>query len=118
MTNGSKAIVNPKQEELARFCASIGNHTRIAIIETLACKDNCEATIKEVAGLSKFTVGMNLKYLKKYGLVRGSLTSKNISYCLNYEKLEEFKVLFDEFYNKVTKNKLKTPNENVSCSNK
>ena len=115
MVNNSKAIVNKRQEDLARFCASIGNHTRIAILETLACKDSCEATIKEVAGLSKFTVGMNLKYLKKYGLVKGSFTSKNISYCIDYEKLEEFKNLFDTFYNKVTENKLKLDAEKVSC---
>lgn len=61
---------------------------------------------------------MNLKYLKRYGLIKGSLTSKNISYCLDYEKFDEFKALFDEFYIIVTKNKSKINAENVPCTNK
>lgn len=114
----NKITIDKRQEHLARFCASISNPTRIAILETLACKNTCEASINEIAGLSKFTVGMNLKYLKKYGLVKGSFTSKNTSYCLDYERLEEFKNLFDTFYNKVMENKPAMSSENVSCTNK
>src|ERR1700761_2444380 len=115
MTNQSKTIVNQSQEELARFCAAIGNHTRIAILETLACHESCESDIREVAGLSRFTVGVNLKYLKKYGLIKGSFTSKNISYCIDHEQLDHFKNLFDTFYNKVTENKQKINSVAVCC---
>lgn len=109
-------IKNKKLVTLAKFAASISNPTRIAIIETLAFHNNCEGNINEVAGLTKFTVGLNLKYLKKYGLIKGSLTSKNISYCLDFEKLEEFKNAFDEFYNKVTVNKKIINHKNVPCT--
>ncbi|MBA2610747.1 MAG: helix-turn-helix transcriptional regulator [Bacteroidetes bacterium] len=116
MTTSSKVIIGKKEEDLARFCASLANTTRIAILQTLACRNNCEGNIYEVAGLSKFTVGMNLKYLKRYGLIKGSLSSKNISYCIDFEKLDEFKNAFDEFYNKVTVNKQIINSENVPCT--
>lgn len=111
-------IVNKSKGNLARFCASLSNDTRITILETLARRNSCEASIKEIAGLSKFTVEMNLKYLKKYGLVKGSFKSKNTSYCIDYERLEELKDLFDAFYNKLVENRPKTNSETVSCINK
>ena len=114
------AKINPyrKHEELAKFFASFSNTTRLAIVDKMACPNNCEQDIYEVGGQSCFTVGMNLKYLKKYDIIKGSLSSKNISYCLNYEKLEGFENLFDEFYNKVTENKPKLNLEKLSCTNK
>ena len=117
MTDAAKLIPDRKHDKLAKFFAYFSNTTRLAIVDKMACSNNCEQDIYEVDGLSRFTVGMNLKYLKKYNLIKGSLTSKNISYCLNYEKLEEFKTLFDEFYSKVTENKYKVNAENVICSN-
>lgn len=118
MENAANITPNRKLEELAKFFASFSNTTRLAIVDKMACRDNCEQNIYEVGGLSRFTVGMNLKYLKKYDIIKGSLSSKNISYCLNYEKLEEFKTLFDEFYNKITENKPKLNSEKLSCTNK
>lgn len=118
MSSHNRIIVGKHEEELARFFASLSNTTRIAILEKLACRDNCENNINEIGGLSRFTIGMNIKYLKKHGLIKGSLTSKNISYCLNYNRLDEFKTLFDEFYNKVTQNRTKLNNGDISCTNK
>lgn len=106
------------EQELAGFFASLSNTTRIAILERLACRDYCENHINEIGGLSRFTIAMNIKYLKKHGLIKGSLTTKNISYCLNYKRLDEFKTLFDEFYNKVTQNRTKLDSSDISCTNK
>lgn len=118
MINGSKIVVKVKHDQIAKFCASLSNTSRLAILETLACSGSCAGDINGIAGLSRFTVGMNLKYLKKFGLVKGSLTSKNISYCLDYEKLEEMKKKFDEFYKNITENKPKQEYANGSCAKK
>ena len=92
---------------LARFCAAMGNPTLIAILEKLACTGNCVSDeIMELKGVTRFTVNMNLKYLKKYEMITGSLTSKHLSYCINYDKMAEFKELFDDFYNKLLENKM------------
>lgn len=114
----NKVIANNRQEELSRFCAAMGNPNRIVIMETLASQGNCvKDDFLEIEGLSKFTVGLNLKYLKKFGLINGSFTSRNLSYCIDYKKLEEFKQLFDGFYNTLMVNKEKVNPQNTICSN-
>ncbi|MCE3227157.1 MAG: ArsR family transcriptional regulator [Bacteroidetes bacterium] len=104
------------QEKLSQYAATISNPGKIAIMQQIACRESCESEINEIAGLSRFTVGMNLKYLKKYGLIKGNLTSRNISYCIDYSKLEEFKSLFDQFYNMVMENKDKLNGDKISCN--
>jgi len=112
-----KVNVNHNQVKLAHFCAAIGNPTRVVIMETLAAKHSCVTDeIIDISGLSKFTVGANLKSLKKSGLINGSFGIKNLYYCINYKQLEEFKSIFDEFYNKIIENKQKINPENVICS--
>ena len=98
--------------KLARYCASLANPRRASLIEAIASNPNCiRNTYVEVDGLNKFAVGMNLKYLKKFGIVNGVLTTKHLEYCLNYEGIEEFKLLFDDFYNKVIAHKNKVNQE-------
>lgn len=114
----SKTITNNRQDDLSRFCAAMGNPNRIAILETLASQGNCvNGDFHEIKGLSKFTVGLNLKYLKKFGLINGSFTSRNLSYCIDYKQLEDFKQLFDGFYNTLMANKDKVNPQNTTCSN-
>lgn len=114
----SKAISNNRQDELARFCAALGNPNRIVILETLASQGNCiKDDFLDIDGLSKFTVGMNLKYLKKFELINGTFTTRNLSYCIDYKKLDEFKELFDSFYNTVMINREKVNPQNAICNN-
>lgn len=114
----NKAIATNRQEELSRFCAAMGNPNRIVILETLACQGNCvKDDFLEIEGLSKYTVGMNLKYLKKFGLINGTFTTRNLSYCIDYKKLEEFKELFDDFCTTLISTKEKVNPENQTCTN-
>lgn len=71
----------------------------------------------EMGEVSKFTVGQNVKQLAKLGLINGSFTRKTMSYCINYEKLEEWKSAADELYNSLVKNKDKVNPNNSPCSN-
>jgi len=104
---GTKALNRSDfQKELSRFCALLSNPTRIAIIEKLSCEDSCNVgDFVEIEGLSKFAVGMNLKYLKKYKMVTGDLSSKKMHYCLDFNEIERFKQLFDEFYTRISEHK-------------
>ncbi len=102
---------------LSRYCGTFSNSTRIAILEKLAANKHCmKGDFMEIPGISRFTVGQNLKDLRKYGLVNGTFTSKNITYCINYEKLEEFKQLFDNFYNALIKNRASVNPTNKDCA--
>ena len=104
------------QEKLSRFCASIGNSTRVSIMEAVASKNNCvNGDVIEVSDLGKFATVINLKGLKKTGLINGTFHSKKMSYCIDYEKLDEFKTLFDNFYNNITKNRSVVNPTNEPC---
>lgn len=55
-----------------------------------------------IEGATSFTIKQNLKYLNNYGLVKGDLTIKYLNYSLDFEKLNEFKMLIDELFLGVT----------------
>ncbi len=112
------AIKNQQHEILSRYCAALGNPNRILLLEPLASEAKCiKDDVLEIQGLSKFTVGVNLKYLKKFGLINGTFTSRNLSYCIDYKKLEEFKLLFDDLYKTLTLNRSEINPENKICTN-
>lgn len=110
----TKLIISARYETLARYCGTLSNPRRIALLKAIASNSNCvKDNFVEVEGLNKFAVGMNLKYLKKFELVNGTFTTKKLQYCINYKKLEEFKSLFDDFYNSIIENK-----ENIGITDK
>ena len=105
-------------DSLAHYCGTLSNPRRIALLKTIASNHNCvKDNFVEVEGLNKFAVGMNLKYLKKFELVNGTFTTKKLQYCINYEKLEEFKSLFDAFYNSIIENKESIGLTDKNCNN-
>lgn len=113
----TKSTTNNSLEKLARYFGALSNQRRISLLVEVASKTNCvKDNFVEVNGLNKFSVGMNLKFLKKYGFVNGTFTSKKLQYCVNYENLEEFKALFDEFYNAVLENKESVGLTDQSCT--
>lgn len=104
--------------EFSKLCAALSNTTRIAILEQIANTDACiTGDFMEMEEVSKFTVGQNVKQLAKLGLVNGSFTKKTMSYCINYEKLEQWKRDVDELYGSLIKNKDKVNPTNSPCSN-
>ncbi len=89
--------------KLAHYCLAIGNSTRLSILEEMTSNNNLtKNSIITVNNLSKFTVTINLKGLKKAGLIKGNFRARDISYQIDYDNLEEFKKLFDEFYYNLT----------------
>lgn len=116
--NEGQSIKNNPHETLARYCGTLSNQRRVALLAEIAANSNCvKDSFVEVEGLNKFAVGMNLKYLKKYGLVNGTITTKQLQYCINYEKLEEFKTLFDQFYTSLIQHKSTVGITNQNCTN-
>ena len=92
-------IIIQRYIEMARLCSVLSTPSRIALLEKLA--ENGEAINNdfiELDGMSRYTVGMNLKYFKKMDLITGTLSSKKLAYSLNLKKIGELKKMFDEFY--------------------
>ncbi|MBL7921646.1 MAG: helix-turn-helix transcriptional regulator [Bacteroidia bacterium] len=118
MKDESRPITNNRHSDLARLCGALSNPSRIALLEKLACDGTCiKNDFIDLEGMSKFTVGMNLKYLKKFELVNGNLSSKKLSYCLNYQKLDELKKQFDEFYERINRNRGNIDANKGNCLN-
>lgn len=118
MKGESKPITNNRHQELARLCGVLSNPSRISLLEKLASEGSCvKDDFIDIDGLSKFTVGMNLKYLKKFEIINGNLSSKKLSYCINYKKIDELKSMFDEFYERVNKDRGNIDANNGNCIN-
>lgn len=106
---------NSRRLMLARYCATLSNPTRVAILEAVAAQTQCVEEFIEMQGLARFTVVQNLKELKKYKIINGTFSSSNTTYCIDYERLEEFKILFDDLYLQLTKNKNTVNPTNKLC---
>lgn len=108
---------SPHLVDFSKLCAALSNTTRIAILGKIANSESCiTGDFMEMDELSKFTVGQNVKQLAKLGLINGSFTKKTMSYCINYEKLEEWKREMDELFNSWIRNKDKVNPTNAPCS--
>lgn len=113
-----KFQISQELVDFSKLCAALSNTTRIAILEKIANSESCiTGDFMEMGEVSKFTVGQNVKQLAKLGLINGSFTKKTMSYCINYEKLEEWKKEVDELFNSWIKNKDKVNPTNAPCSN-
>jgi ArsR family transcriptional regulator len=99
--------------QFAALCRSFAHPTRVAILEKLAGKEHCvENEIVTIDEIAETTVIEHLRSMKNEGIIRGRLNRSQMSYCINWDKLEEFKFLFDRLYDRV-----KQHQENILCNN-
>jgi hypothetical protein len=93
-----KGCTEAERAEISRFCACLANPTILHILEELAKQGlSHKEHFLHVEGISSFTVNINLRYLRKFDFVEGSL-SPDSPYTVNYKKLESTKKLLDKFY--------------------
>ena len=85
-----------RAEELAALCKALGHPARVRILRMLRELDSCVCgRIVELLPLAQSTVSQHLKVLKDAGLVLGEIDGPRVCYCLNKERLAEFKDLLD-----------------------
>jgi predicted transcriptional regulator len=91
---------------LSDFARSLGHPARIAILKTLAEREECICgEIVEVLPLAQSTVSQHLKELKNMGLIQGTLNGPKSCYCINWEKFEEYVNEFNQMANDILKHK-------------
>jgi ArsR family transcriptional regulator, arsenate/arsenite/antimonite-responsive transcriptional repressor len=94
--------------KLAEFAKAISHPARIAILETIAEKQECICgEIVDVIPLAQSTVSQHLKELKEVGLIQGEIDGAKSCYCINWEKLEEFYTSLEKTYKSLKKYKKK-----------
>ncbi len=81
-----------KQEiELADFAKALSHPARIAILKTIAKRNECICgEIVEVLPLAQSTVSQHLKELQKAGLVQGRVDGTKSCYCVNQKAFDKF----------------------------
>jgi predicted transcriptional regulator len=104
--------INKKDEFLADeislsdFARTLGHPARIAILKTLAERNECICgEIVEMMPLAQSTVSQHLKELKNMGLIQGTLNGPKSCYCINWEKLEAYMHQFNNLTNELLNHK-------------
>jgi ArsR family transcriptional regulator len=76
---------------LSDFARTLGHPARIAILKTLAKREECICgEIVEVLPLAQSTVSQHLKELKNMGLIQGKVNGPKSCYCIHWEQLEKY----------------------------
>jgi predicted transcriptional regulator len=86
-------------EELAVFAKALGHPTRVSILNYLNKQACCfTGDLVEVFPLAQSTISQHLKELKNAGLIQGELKPPKIKYCINQEKWDKARELFNVFF--------------------
>lgn len=80
--------------EVAAMLKALGHPARISIMKYLASEDQCICgDIVMELPLAQPTVSRHLAELKAVGLIKGTISGKNICYCIdnqNWERLQTY----------------------------
>ena len=72
--------------QLARFAKAMGHPARIAILKYLSSINACYFNeINNELPIAKATVSQHLAELKDAGLIKGSIESPKVNYCIDKE---------------------------------
>lgn len=106
----------PSHAKLAAMCRSLGLPARVAIVESIAQNKDCVIEdIVDVGFIAPATIAAHLLNLKKEGIIKGSVKRSKMCYCIDWDKLDEFKILFDQMYENVKKHQSEVLSKRKNC---
>jgi DNA-binding transcriptional ArsR family regulator len=92
-------VSGEEQVRLVAIFKALGNPTRFEILKYLVTHPNCiTGDIVEFLPLAQATVSQHLKVLRESGLITGTIEGPAISYCLNEESIEWFRLKVDSIF--------------------
>ncbi|MFA7326076.1 MAG: metalloregulator ArsR/SmtB family transcription factor [Candidatus Kapaibacterium sp.] len=101
ITNKSE-IFPAEQQQAAVYAKAISHPARIAILRFLAESKVCiTGDITDAIPLGRTTVLQHLQVLKDSELITGDIDGKRVCYCINSDRYDEMKQLFDELLKKI-----------------
>jgi DNA-binding transcriptional ArsR family regulator len=78
---------------------ALSHPARIKILEFLSQQTECfSGNISEHLPLSRTTVNQHLNELKSCGIVKGEISGRNISYCIDIKRLKEIRIMFTSLF--------------------
>lgn len=102
MISNKSKIFPVEQQQAAVYAKALSHPARIAILRYLAESKVCiTGDITDAIPLGRTTVLQHLQVLKESELIRGDIDGKRICYCINSDRFDEMKQLFDELLLKI-----------------
>ncbi len=94
-----------RNDDLAAYFLALAHPVRLAIVEAIIQNNNCvgEAAL-DIPNVSLYTYGVHFRALRRAGVIKSIVLKNKQYYCLDCDKLETFKTLFDELYYRVNRN--------------
>ena len=97
-------LFKPKDIKLAAFARALSHPARIAILRTLAKRNECICgEIVEVIPLAQATVSQHLKELKSVGLIKGEIDGSRSCYCIDTDVLKQVSGVLGELFDSLEK---------------
>ena len=79
-------------EDLALLCKALGHPARVQLLNYLSAYGACYfGSLAEVLPLAASTISQHVSVLKQAGLIIGSSDEQRVCYCVNTERLAQFK---------------------------
>ena len=95
-------LFKTKDQKLAALARALSHPARIAILKTLAKRDECICgEIVDVLPLAQATVSQHLKELKSLGLIKGEIDGQRSCYCIDRDALKEYAVELSAFFDEL-----------------
>ncbi len=92
-------LFSTDQNELATIAKAFAHPARVAILQYLLKSNSCiNGTLVQELGLAQATISQHLRELKEIGLIKGTIEGVSVSYCIDSEKWENVKSLFNGLF--------------------
>lgn len=118
MILNSRSYYSEMQLAIAGLCKALAIPARVAVLQELAKNQNCEQTaLIKIGGMAPATIKEHLKELKKAGFIKGSLLKPKLCYCVDWDKLDELKMLVDTLHGEVKQHRDLVTQHKGKCIN-
>lgn len=106
----SKAeLFEDRENAVANMARVLSHPARVAILQHIINTGRCiNSELVKDWGLAQPTVTQHLKELKALGLIQGKVLGKQVNYCINPVKWQEFRTLMVDFF-------YQNPGDDISC---
>lgn len=92
-------LFKPRDIKLAALARALSHPARIAILRTLAKRNECVCgEIVDAIPLAQATVSQHLKELKSVGLIKGEIDGPRSCYCIDTDVLRQVSGVLGELF--------------------
>ncbi|MFM2299805.1 MAG: hypothetical protein RIR98_1413 [Bacteroidota bacterium] len=102
-------LFEARENAVADIARVLSHPARVAILQHIIDTGKCvNSELVKDWGLAQPTVTQHLKELKALGLIKGRVLGKQVNYCIDQAKWQEFRTLMVDFL-------YQTPPADISC---